>query len=287
MFRFYELYLLPNIIYTLSFIMEAANQGELKSSVQEETISLQDIFKTLKKRIGLIVSITIGAMLIAGIISFFFLTPVYQGSTQILVNQTKQTEQQTIQTQDIQANLQLINTYNVIIKSPAILNKVIEQLDLDTTPTSLTNAISVTNANNSQVVNITVQHEDPAIAVDIANTVAFVFQDEIPTLMNADNVNILSPAVLSANPSPVKPNKTMNVAIAMVVGLMIGVGLAFLLEYLDTTMKTEQDVEDILGLPILGLVSPIPENYATTNPTKRSHKRSVDEEKEEGKEIHV
>lgn len=256
--------------------------------MQEETVSLQDIFKVIKKRFGLIISITVGAMLIAGIISFFFLTPIYQGSTQILVNQTKQPEQQMIQTQDIQANLQLINTYNVIIKSPAILNKVIERLDLDTTPGALTQNISVTNANDSQVVNITVQDENPAQAVDIANTVASVFKEEIPDLMNADNVNILSSAVLAANPSPIKPNKTMNVAIAMVIGLMIGVGLAFLLEYLDTTVKTEKDVEDVLGLPILGLVSPIPDNYATTDTVKRSRSRKgIEEGKEEGKGIHV
>ncbi|CAM5185126.1 Capsular polysaccharide biosynthesis protein OS=Ureibacillus acetophenoni OX=614649 GN=SAMN05877842_104120 PE=3 SV=1 [Ureibacillus acetophenoni] len=254
--------------------------------MQEETISLQDIFKVLKKRIGLIISITIGAMLIAGIISFFFLTPIYQGSTQILVNQTKQ-EQQPIQTSDIQTNLQLINTYNVIIKSPAILNIVIERLDLDTTPSALTNQITVTNANDSQVVTISVQDEQAFMAVDIANTVAQVFKEEIPKLMNADNVNILSPAVLPADPSPIKPNKTMNVAIAMVVGLMIGVGLAFLLEYLDTTVKTEQDVEDILGLPILGLVSPIPEEFATSDSSKSSRGKSRNQGKEEGKGIHV
>jgi len=252
--------------------------------VQEETISLQDIFKVIKKRLSLIISITVGAMLIAGIISFFFLTPIYKGSTQILVSQTKQPTQQMIQTQEIQANLQLINTYNVIIKSPAILNEVIEQLDLDTTPEELTKSISVTNANDSQVVDITVQNEDPALAVDIANTVAQVFQSEIPSLMNADNVNILSPAILAANPSPVKPNKTMNVAIAMVIGLMVGVGLAFLLEYLDTTVKTEQDVEDVLGLPILGLVSPIPEDLNTTDPAKRTRTKRVEEE---GKGVHV
>lgn len=254
--------------------------------MQEETISLQDLFKVLKKRIGLIVSITIGAMLIAGIISYFFLTPIYQGSTQILVNQTKQ-EQQPIQTSDIQTNLQLINTYNVIIKSPAILTKVIERLDLDTTPSELTNQISVANANDSQVVNITVQDEQAFMAVDIANTVAEVFKEQIPVLMNADNVNILSPAVLPENPSPIKPNKTMNVAIAMVVGLMIGVGLAFLLEYLDTTMKTEQDVEDILGLPILGLVSPIPEDFAASDSTRSNRGKSRNQGKEEGKGIHV
>lgn len=222
----------------------------------EETISLQDLFKTLKKRLILIILTTIGAMIISGIISFLFLTPIYQSSTQILVNQEK-ADISTFNSQDIQTNLQLINTYNVIIKSPAILSKVIEQLDLNTTPSALTNQITVKNEQNSQVVNITVQDPNPNIAVDIANTTASVFQKEIKNLMKVDNVSILTPALLGENPSPVKPDPMLNIAIAAVIGLMLGVGIAFLLEYLDTTMKDEQDVEELLNLPILGVISPI------------------------------
>lgn len=222
----------------------------------EETISLQELFKTLKKRAILILLTMLLAVTVAGVISFLFLTPIYQASTQILVNQQK-VEQNQFNTQDIQANLQLINTYNVIITSPAILSKVIENLDLDTTPAALKNKITVNSAQNSQVVNVSVEDPEPYMAVDIANTTAEVFQEEIQKLMKVDNVNILSPAVLSDNPSPIKPDPILNMAIAAVVGLMLGVGIAFLLEYLDTTMKTEQDIEELLGLPILGLVSPI------------------------------
>lgn len=222
----------------------------------EETISLQDLFKTLKKRMSLIILLTIIAVTVSGLISFLLLTPIYQSSTQILVNQEK-TDVTTFNSQDIQTNLQLINTYNVIIKSPAILSKVIEQLDLNTTPTALNNQITVNNEQNSQVVNISVQDPNPSVAVDIANTTANVFQTEIVKLMKVDNVSILTPAILADNPAPVKPDPILNMAIAAVIGLMLGVGIAFLLEYLDTTVKNEQDVEELLNLPILGLISPI------------------------------
>lgn len=234
----------------------------------EETISLQELFATLKKRLVLIIGLTIMAILIAGVVSYNFLTPIYQTNTQILVNQEKTDAAQVIN-QNIQADLQLINTYSVIIKSPAILDQVSEQLDLGLSVEALTNKITVTNAENSQVVNVSVQDPDPAIAVDIANTTAAVFQEEIQELMKVDNVSILSPAVVKENPSPVAPNPMLNMAIAAVVGLMLGVGIAFLLEYLDTSLKNEQDIEDVLGIPLLGVISPIKEDTASQNDSDR------------------
>jgi len=239
----------------------------------EETISLQDLFKTVKKRIGLIALLTLLAVTIAGVVSFLVLTPMYETSTQILVNQ-EASEATQLTNQNIQTDLQLINTYSVIIKSPAILDEVSSQLNLDMTVEQLNEKITVATAENSQVVNITVQDEDPGQAVDIANTTAVVFEGEIQELMNVDNVSILSPAVLKENPSPVAPNPVLNMAIAAVIGLMLGVGIAFLIEYLDTTIKDQQDIEDILGIPMLGIISPIKEEakLETTNSRRKSGK---------------
>lgn len=238
----------------------------------EETISLQDLFKTLKKRLWLIVMSTVIAATIAGIISFLVMTPIYQASTQILVNQTER-QSEAFTSQDIQTNLQLINTYNVVIKSPAILNKVIEELGLDETAASLNSRVTVNSEQNSQVVNVTVQDPNQKQAVEIANTIANVFEQEIPQLMNVDNVNILSPAVMPANPSPVKPDPMLNMAIGAVIGLMIGVGIAFLLEYLDTTVKTEDDIEELTGLPVIGMISPIPDSEVNMSSIVRTRRR--------------
>jgi len=229
----------------------------------EETISLQELFRTLRKRMALIAILTVMAITISGVISYIFITPIYQASTQILVNQEK-VDATVLNPAAIQSDLQLINTYNVIIKSPAILGKVVEELELDTTDSALNKQITVNSEQESQVVNITVEDESPKLAVDIANSVANVFQKEVKTLMAVDNVNILAAAEYQDNPTPVKPNPILVMAFAAIAGLILGVGLAFLLEYLDTTIKTEQDVEDSLGLPILGLISPIRDSGMVT-----------------------
>lgn len=225
-------------------------------STLEETISLRELFETIKKRFLLIVSITMVAAIISAVVSYFILTPIYQSSTQLLVNQEK-TEQSYYTNSDIQANIQLINTYRVIIKSPAIINLVREEMGLDLTTQQLSNKIQVNNEQNSTVVNLTVEDPDPVQASKIANTTAEIFKREVIDLLNVDNVSILSDAVPAIG--PVKPRPALNIAIAVVVGLMAGVGLAFLLEFLDNSIKNEQDIEKKLGLPVLGIITTISE----------------------------
>ncbi|WP_277680160.1 YveK family protein [Gracilibacillus dipsosauri] len=240
----------------------------------EETISLKEIFQTLRKRILLIFSFILGATLISGIISYFYLTPIYQASSQFIVNQKTQELNATYNVNDIRMNVELINTYNVIIKSSAILDRVIEELDLEMTSRQLEKKIQVNSSQDSQVVNVTVEDSGVVAATNIANTVVRVFQEQVPILMNVDNVQILTEAMIPANPQPVKPNPTLNMAIAFVLGAMIGIGLAFLLEYLDNTIKSEQDVEKYLHLPVLGIVSRVTEEDSkTSRPVRVSRKR--------------
>ncbi|MFE4028345.1 YveK family protein [Priestia sp. YIM B13551] len=230
----------------------------------EETISLRELFQVLRKRLWLIVLITIIAATVSAVISFFVLTPVYESKTQILVNQAK-SDEQLYNPQTVQTNVQLINTYNDIIKSPAILDKVIKELKLDSSAQSLSGQIQVTNAQDSQVAQIVVQDTSAKRATEIANTTASVFKKEVPKIMNVDNVSVLSKATLGESASPVKPQPLMNIAIAVVVGLMVGIGLSFLLEYLDNTLKTEQDIENLLELPVMGVITTIKDVPKVTN----------------------
>jgi len=236
----------------------------------EETISLKEIFEVLKKRMLLIISLIIIATVTSGLISYFYLTPIYQSSSQFLVNQNEQEQNMNYNVNDIRTNVELINTYNVIIKSPAILDDVIEDMKLDMSNGQLKNKLQVSSEQNSQVVTVTATDPDPNQAAAIANTTVEIFQSKIPTLMNVNNVHILSQAVVGTNPQPVKPQPLLNIAIAFVVGAMAGVGLAFLLEYMDNTIKNESDIEQILGVPVLGVISNISDEDLGEHRTTRS-----------------
>lgn len=220
----------------------------------EETISLKELFLILKKRLAMILVIAFGAAIVSAIISFFFMTPIYQSSTQILVNQKKQ-EGTALQIGDVQTNIQLTNTYKVIIKSPVIVEQVQKKLNLKETVQDLTKKLDVTNERDSQVISVTAQDKDPKVASEIANVTAEVFKDEVAKIMSVDNVTVLSKAEVFKEQSPIKPRPILNIIIIFVVALMVSIAVAFLLEYLDDTIKKEEDVEKLLGLPVLGIVA--------------------------------
>ncbi|QDI90468.1 capsular biosynthesis protein [Salicibibacter halophilus] len=239
----------------------------------EETISLKEIFETLKKRWRMITSITLGAVILSAIISFFIMTPQYEATTQLLVNQGEQEQQDSLEVGDIDTNVELINTYSVIIQSPAILDLVIERTGIDRSYSQLSSQVDVQPEGESQVVTVSVTDPDPRAAVTLVNTVANVFQEEVETIMNIDNVSILASPDLGQVTSPVSPQPTLNMAIAFVVGLMAAVGLAFLLEFLDNTIKNEEDLEKELGLVSLGSIPEIEASDAQRTP--QSEQRRV------------
>ena len=220
-----------------------------------ETVSLVDLILKLRKRWKIILLFTMIAPMISGCITYYLLPPIYQGTTLLLVNQ-KTTEAQ-IDLSQLSDNVELINTYSVIIKSPAILGKVIDDLELSQSVDELNQKIAINSQENSQVFSLTVEDGNATRAVEIANTISETFQREIPKIMNVDNVSIISKAEGKDNPVPISPSLPFNLIIAVVVGFMVGMVTALVRELMDNTLKNDEDVLAHLELPVLGSVQKI------------------------------
>jgi len=218
----------------------------------ENSISLIVFLNTLKKQWKLIGMCTLAAGILSGLITNFVMTPIYQATTQILVNQKNAANQ--LDLSQFRNNVDFINTYSSIIKSPAILEGVISKLGLTQSVEQLNQNITISSQENSQVFSLVVEYSNPERAVQIANTISETFQQEIPEIMNIDNVKILAKAKMKDKPMPVNPKPFLNISVGLVVGLMMGVGLSLLLKILDNTVKDEQDVLTVVNLPVLGSI---------------------------------
>lgn len=219
-----------------------------------EELGLRDIIDIITKRIWIIAAITIFALLMSIIFSVFILDDIYTSSTTLLVRENRK-DGGSVQLSDINLARNLVDTYSVIIKSDRVLEKVVTELRSDLSLGQLRNKISVRAEGNTEIIRISVEDINPETARDIANSVARVFISEIQELMDMDNVQIIDEA--REQSSPVKPNVKLNIAISFILGLMLGIGLAFIVELLDKTIKDPDDIEKQLGLPVLGVIPEI------------------------------
>lgn len=222
-----------------------------------EVIDLRDIWRIIKKGKWILISLPLIAMLTSAIISFFVLTPRYEASTTLMVGKTYagQEAAMMLQYNDILTANQLVKTYSQIAKSRTVVEQVMRSEKIDTTYGSLSQGIDVKPVKDTQLIQITVQDVNPQRAARLANVTAIVFMDKVVEIMKVDNVNIIDHAVVPG--APIKPNKKLNVIIAGVVGFMAALGIIFLLEFLDRTIKTREDIQRHLDLPVLGVIPKI------------------------------
>ncbi len=216
----------------------------------EETIDLSKLFLILKKNMKYLIILPIVFLVLSMVVTFVFMTPKYSSSTQVLVNQ-KETDNQ-MMAQQVQSNLQLVNTYSEIIKSPRILDKVSKNLKGKYSSKEISGMLTVSNQAESQILNIAVENESREAASKVANEIANVFSKDVSKIMNVDNVSILSKA--DTNGNQISPQPLVNSVVGIFLGLIVALIIIFLKEILDKRIKTEEDVAEILDLPVLGTI---------------------------------
>lgn len=214
--------------------------------------SVKEIISVLKKRLLLIIFVSIGTGAISGFFTYYTVAPKYQTSSDLLVAKVGDVEG--VGDLDIRTNMDLIDTYVRLIGNPVILNEVIKELNLSMSSGQLSGHINVANQDSTQILTITTTDTDPERAALITNTVANVFLEKLPELMQINNVKILNEATV--NSSPISPDIAVNIGIAVALGAIIGIGLVLLFEFLDTTVRTKADIERI-NIKVIGTLSNI------------------------------
>jgi capsular polysaccharide biosynthesis protein len=221
-------------------------------------INLKVHFRLIKKWIWLIVAFVFVCTSLTAIYSTSNYVPIYQASTKLIVNRTVDQDQMGKSQIDygaIGVNLALMATFKEIIKTPAIMDKVIQRYpDLNLSADQLINIINVSNVNESQVMTIVARHYSQAKAVKIVNAVSDVFQVEILKIMKVDNVTILNRANVQDHPVPVNQKSNSYIILSFAASLMVALGIIFLLDALDDTIKTDEDIRSAFDMPLLAVI---------------------------------
>ncbi len=215
----------------------------------EEEISLVEIGQILLKRWKLLFFLPLLAMIVSYGISAYVITPQYESTSTIIVMPFTETLEGGVVRHDIESTRQVVQSCKELTLSMESMQRVIGELSL---PYSASAVRSKTTISVGDVTSISVTDPNPERAYDINNQVTAVLMEYITEAARLENVQLLNPAQIPQ--SPTSPRIPMNVAVALVIGLMIGIALAFLFEHLDNTIKTAEDVQKITGLPVLGVI---------------------------------
>ena len=203
-----------------------------------------------KKILILLVTFLFAAVSLA--YSIFLVTPQYSSTTKVyVVNQKK--DDKAITTQDVQLGSLLVKDYKEIILSNKVMEDSAEKSGLGLTAKQLAGKVSVDAPKDTRIISITVRDKDPQVASELANTVKEVSADQIKEVTKIDDVTTLEEAKAATSPS--SPNIPKNGILATVLGFIIAVAGVVLFELLDDRIKRAEDIEDGMGLVLLGVVS--------------------------------
>jgi len=215
----------------------------------------------IKELIGLfwskkleILVITIVFTILGTIYSFTMVTPKYEASTTLVLASLKENASESITQTDITINSKLVATYSELVKSKTVLREALTNLKLEekVSEESLRSNIKVKAVEDTEIIKITVENEDPEIASNLANEIARIFSIKVVEIYNINNVYVVDRAEISLAPANI--NHIRTIAIALVIGLVIGFAEVLVIKLLDNKIRTEQDIEGATELLVLGVL---------------------------------
>ncbi|EUJ31567.1 YveK family protein [Listeria cornellensis] len=220
--------------------------------MEQKTIELADFLYVLKKWFWLIVILCIVGAASGFVISKEFMTPIYESQSQLVIKQ-EQHKNDTTTTSETQSNIQLVNTYKIILVSPTVLGTVIKNLDLPETTEQLAKQILIENSKDSQVLTVNVLNADRELAKQINQQLIKAATKESDKIMSANNIRVLTEP--TENMSPVKPNKTLVIGVGFIVGLLVAISIIVIKETMRQHIRDEKELRAIIKATHLGNIN--------------------------------
>lgn len=228
-----------------------------KGVEHEIILDLSEIFRIIKKRFLIIILITALAVGASVVLSLYVMTPVYEAESSIIIGKERQESHEAgdaYSYNDVMMYEKMLKTYGQIAKSRLVAKLASEKLkELGQTDLSFgENEVTVAPYTDTQILIIKIQDTNPNIAMIKTNTLARSFVEEANRIYPSGNVQVLDDAIVPV--LPVSPKTRLNVAVAFLFGIMVSLGIIFIIEYTDNTLKTEEDIEKYVGFPVIGLI---------------------------------
>lgn len=218
--------------------------------MEEQEISLTELFDLIKKRWKIIAITTLTFVVISMIITLFFIKPVYETKTKIFIG--KENVNEAYSNSDISMYQQLITTFSETIKTRDLAKRVIDNTGIDVNPEKIMNNLIVVPINNTQLLQISYRYGNKEDAVTILKGVSDEFIKLAGELVPNSNCRIIEEAQIPNK--AISPNKTKNLVLSVILGLIVGLGISLILGYLDNTYKNKNSMEQELKIPTIGTI---------------------------------
>lgn len=220
--------------------------------MEEQVLNIKDIFKILRKRIRIIAAVTLIAVAAAAGLTYFVISPSYVTTSKLFIGMpTIREDGSGNASWDFSYYKQLLEPYSEIIKSDNLLERAIKRGKLNMSQQALAGSLMV-QSGESQVLSLSIYTGNPEQGVKILNAVIDEFIETSNKLIKNSNVTVISSPKISR--TPVSPNKPKNMIFGTALGLALGIALALLMEYMDNSIKDEEEAENLIGVPVIGTV---------------------------------
>ncbi|MDA3932007.1 MAG: Wzz/FepE/Etk N-terminal domain-containing protein [Tenericutes bacterium] len=221
---------------------------------EEEGISIRDLFKIVLNNLALIIIVGFWTVVLGVVYTFVIVTPKYTANASLMVQVDVEDTNNSEQSAIVIGNL-LIGTYQEFLISDRVLESVIADVDgLESKDlNSLRNSISVQTQNQILKIDVQVENEDPILAASIANSlVEKSIENAADFVLLKDKLELLDEARVPVNPS--SPNKVLNIAISIILGGILALGVVFIKEVMNNKFKTPEELEKYLDIKVLASV---------------------------------